>query len=281
MKTAILTDSSCNLTNDFIKKYDNLYVVPLEISIDNNTFKDQVNITADEVYESLDHHKVTSSLPTARDMHQKIDEIIGKGYERLLIITISSKLSGTYNAFRLVTEEYDQIEITLFDSRVLGMGLGFIVMRALKLIEEGMEVDNIIKELNKLRFEDMSTVYTIDTLKYLRAGGRIGKVEGTIADILRIKPLISVNDEGAYYTLAKARGNRRALSKIIESLKVKYQNNLINLVVQYGNDIEKAKMLLERLKASLNVQEGSLVKLTPVLGIHTGPGLMAVIAHSA
>ncbi|XMB86120.1 DegV family protein [Mycoplasmatota bacterium WC44] len=280
MKIAILTDSTCNLTKEFKEKHENLFVVPLGISIDEATYRDQVDITSKEVYDSLDNHKVKSSLPSASDIYNTIDDIIAKGYDKLFVITISSGLSGTYNAVRLITEEYDQIDITLYDSKVLAMGLGFMVMEAIRLIDKGMELVNVIEKLNVLRYENMTTVYTLNTLKYLREGGRIGKVEGTIGDILRIKPIISVNDDGVYFTKAKARGNRRAISKSIEILKERYQDQKINVAVHYGNDLEKAQMFLERLKATLNIHKGTIVELTPVLGIHTGPGLIAAIAYT-
>ncbi len=278
MKIAILTDSSCNLTKEYLSEHKNLFVVPLGITVDNEQFRDQVDISSKEVYSKLDTNDVKSSLPSIGDITKKIEEIIQLGYDKIFVISISSGLSGTYNAVRLAVEDID-FDITIFDSKTLAMGLGYVVKKAIKLLEKSIDLDDIIKLLIEFRFNKLFTVYTLNTLKYLRAGGRIGKVEGTIGDILKIKPIITVNDEGVYETLSKGRGNRRALSKTIDIVVERFTNKEINLTVHYGNDYEKAEMLLERLKELLNISESELVELTPVLGIHTGPGLIAVIAH--
>ena len=278
MKTAIITDSGCNLTNEYISKTENLFVVPLGITIDDKHYRDQVDISSSEVYEQIDKSHIKSSLPSIGDITKQIEEVVAKGYDSIFFITISSGLSGTYNAVRLAVEDMDY-DITLYDTKTLSMAQGLLVEEAVKLIDDGKTPKEAIEVLEEIRYKKLLAVYTIDTLKYLRAGGRIGKVEGTIGDILKIKPIITVNDEGVYETIKKARGNRRALSKTIDVLTSRYENKEMKIVVHYGNEYDKAVMLLERLNERLNVVESRIVELTPVLGIHTGPGLIAVIAQ--
>jgi len=278
MKTAIITDSGCNLTNEYISKTENLFVVPLGITIDDKHYRDQVDISSSEVYEQIDKSHIKSSLPSIGDITKQIEEVVAKGYDSIFFITISSGLSGTYNAVRLAVEDMDY-DITLYDTKTLSMAQGLLVEEAVKLIDDGKTPKEAIEVLEEIRYKKLLAVYTIDTLKYLRAGGRIGKVEGTIGDILKIKPIITVNDEGVYETIEKARGNRRALSKTIDVLTSRYENKEMKIVVHYGNEYDKAVMLLERLNERLNVVESRIVELTPVLGIHTGPGLIAVIAQ--
>ncbi len=278
MKTAVITDSGCNLTNEYISKTENLFVVPLGITIDDKHYRDQVDISSSEVYEQIDKSHIKSSLPSIGDITKQIEEVVAKGYDSIFFITISSGLSGTYNAVRLAVEDMDY-DITLYDTKTLSMAQGLLVQEAVKQIADGKTPKEAIEVLEDIRYKKLLAVYTIDTLKYLRAGGRIGKVEGTIGDILKIKPIITVNDDGVYETIEKARGNRRALSKTIDVLTKRYENKEMKIVVHYGNEYDKAVMLLERLKERLNVVESSIVELTPVLGIHTGPGLIAVIAQ--
>ena len=142
-----------------------------------------------------------------------------------------------------------------------------------------MPITDIIKELDRIRFQDSLAIYTINTLKYLKKGGRIGKVEGTIGDILHIKPVITVNDEGVYITLSKGFGLQRSLIKMKDLLVEKFGQNKIDLIVHYGNDVEKASELAERLKKDLNIRDIGLSPLTPVLGIHTGPQMFAFVAN--
>lgn len=276
MKIAIMTDSGCNLTQEYINSVDNLFVVPLGITIDDKFYRDQVDISSKEVYEQIDTHTIKSSLPSIGSITAMIEEITERGYDHIFMLSISSGLSGTHNAMRLAIEDLENV--TLYDTKTLSMAQGFIVRKAVELIAEGKTIEESIEILNDLRYNKSIATYTIDTLKYLRAGGRIGKVEGTIGDILKIKPIITVNDEGVYETLAKARGTRRALSKTIDYMIDRFKNKKIHLAIHYGNDLEKATMVKNRLEEQLDVVGTDLVELTPVLGIHTGPGMIAVIA---
>jgi len=279
MKTAIITDSAANLDQDLIDGMPNLYVIPLQILIDGDNFRDQIDISTEEVFEKLDDHKLSTSLPSNEDLYQALDTIKEKGYDHVLALNLSSGLSGTFNAFRLVFSDYEGLTFTHYDTKTLGGGLGYIVEYAAKLVKEELKMDEIVQKLDKLRYEDSLSIYTIDTLKYLRRGGRIGKVEGTIGHALRVKPVITVNDEGVYVTLSKSIGSlHRALLNMKNLLVEKFNQDPIDLTIQYGEDLEKAQELGEKLKGSLNIKRLRMTKLTPVLGIHTGPKMFAYIA---
>ncbi len=279
MKVAVLTDSASNLSAEFIGQKDNLFVVPLMIMIDEKGYRDQVEVTAEEIYEKLDQHKISTSLPKPEDLHDILTKIRDAGYTHVLAINISSGLSGTFNSFRLAFEEFKDLEITHYDSKTLGMGLGLLVDYALELIEQEKSIEEIVELLDKMRYEDSFAFYTINTLKYLRQGGRIGKVEGTIGNILHIKPVITVNDEGVYVTISKAFGMKRSLLSMKNILIEKFGSDPIDLYVHYGNDPETAKQLGEKLKSDLNIRNAYISQLTPVLGVHTGPDMFAYVAR--
>jgi DegV family protein with EDD domain len=150
---------------------------------------------------------------------------------------------------------------------------------AMELAQQKLPVPEIVEKLKKLRFEDSLAIYTINTLKYLKRGGRIGKVEGTIGELLHVKPVITVNDEGVYVTLSKAIGLQRSLIAMKDLLVQKFGTDLIDLTVHYGDDQAKAAELGEKLKNQLNVRHLQLSPLTPVLGIHTGPMMFAYVAR--
>lgn len=279
MKIAVITDSAANLSEAYVKSHKNLFVVPLMIVVDGKEFRDQVEITASEVYAKLDDHEVKTSLPSLADLNETIDTIKKEGYTHLIVINISSGLSGTYNSFRLALEEVKGLEILHFDTKTLGGGEGFIVEYAMELIAKKIDFDKILPLLEELRFKDSMAFYTINTLKYLREGGRIGKVEGTIGDLLHIKPVITVNDEGVYVTLSKAFGLKRSLLKMKSILTEEYGDDTIDLIIHYGNNEEKAIELSEKIKPVLNIRNLSLVRLTPVLGVHTGPEIIAYVVR--
>jgi len=279
MKIAVLTDSASNLSEEFILKQKNLFVVPLMIVIDGKEFRDQVEISASEVYSKLDTNKVSTSLPSNEDLHNVLSEIKKQGFTHLLVINISSGLSGTFNSFRLALAEEKDLEIIQYDTKTLAGGEGFIVEYALELIQKNTDFKKIPELLAKLRKDDSLAFYTINTLKYLKAGGRIGKVEGTIGDLLHIKPVITVNDEGVYVTLSKAFGLKRSLLKMKSILVDKFGDDLIDLIIHFGNNEDEAKELSEKLKSNLNIRNISIIRLTPVLGVHTGPEIIAYIAR--
>jgi len=282
MKTAIITDSAANLNQEVLDQHPNLYVLPLQILIDGKGYRDQVDITSEMVYEKLDTHKISTSLPSNEDLYETLDIIKKEGYDNVFAINLSSGLSGTFNAFRLAFEAYEDLKVTHYDSKTLGSGLGYMVEHVAEALKAGRTHDEIIASLDKLRYEDSLSIYTIETLKYLRRGGRIGKVEGAIGNALRVKPVITVNDEGVYVTLSKTIGSiQRSLLNMKKLMVEKFGSDKIDLTIHFGDGFEKAKELAQKLQNSLNIRNLRLSRLTPVLGIHTGPKMFAYVAVRA
>lgn len=279
MKIAVLTDSASNINQEYFDKHQNLFVIPLMISIDDKLFRDQVEISASRVYEQLDHHDVKTSLPKLSDLEATLKVIKEEGYTHLVVVNISSGLSGTFNAFRLALNEVTDLEILHYDTKTLAYGEGFVVEYALELIEKGIPFNQFKALLDELRYKDSIAMYTLNTLKYLKEGGRIGKVEGTIGDLLHIKPVITVNNEGEYITLSKAFGLKRSLLKMKSIISDTYGDSLIDLTVHYGNNETLALELADKLLKSLNIRHIKLICLTPVLGVHTGPDMIAYIVR--
>lgn len=279
MKIAVITDSAANLLPEVVKKHKNLFILPLMILVDGKQYRDQVEISAKEVYEQLDTKKISTSLPSLGELTDLIERLKKEAYTDILAINLSSGLSGTFNAFRLAFQEVSGIQITHYDSKTLGGGLGYLVELALELVKQNTPIATILEKLNHCRFEDTLAIYTINTLKYLKRGGRIGKVEGTIGDILHVKPVITVNQEGVYITLSKAFGLQRSLVSMKNLMIEKFGKDQIDFTVHYGTDKDKAIELANKLKLDLNIRNLTISPLTPVLGIHTGPEMFAYIAR--
>lgn len=278
MKIAVITDSSCNLSLEYIKNQKNLKMAPLMIAFDGEFHRDLIEVDYKTVYSKLDETKVTSSLPSLEDFHNAVDELKKDGYTDIIVINISSGLSGTFNSFNTASKEFTGVNMHMYDSKTLSMALGYIVKKAISSIEEGKSVPRIIADLNQLRYEDSMALFTVETLKYLRQGGRIGKVEGTVGDLLNVKPVIYVSDEGVYETLSKGFGINRTLMSMRKELAKKFGDDLIDVTIHYGNNIAKAENLKIKIKQAFNTNTIDLLQLTPVLGIHTGPDMYALIA---
>jgi len=195
-KIAIVTDTTCDLSDEVLK-LNNIFMVPMQIVYETRSYRDRMEITADKVYEMLDKEIPKSSLPLPEDVKKILDRIVEDGYTDILYISISAGLSGTYNLIRLLAQEYTKLNIEVVDSTNLSMGLGFLVMEAANVIKKTGDIKAAVQRINTVR-KTMSTMFVLNTLDYLKKGGRIGKVEGTVGNLLNIKPIIAVNEEGVY-----------------------------------------------------------------------------------
>lgn len=278
-KIAIVTDSACDLSDDLLKKY-NIFMVPLRIVYETREYRDRMEITPEKVYEMLDKEIPKSSLPLPQDVTDILDRIVAEGYTDIIYLSISAGLSGSFNLIRLLSMQYTGLNIEVIDSATLSMGLGFMVLEAAREAARSGSVAEAVRRVLAIR-STMSAMFVIKTLNYLRRGGRIGRVEGTVGDLLDIKPVIGVSDDGVYHTVAKARGYKRSVEIMIERLKARYGIQPVNLAIVHGLAAAEAERLLEKLKTTLNLREYSVSQVSPVLGVHTGPGLLGVIAFEA
>lgn len=276
MKLGILTDSGSNLTLDYINSEENLKLVPLQINIDGVYYRDVIEIDPERVYNTLKHKHVTTSLPKNEDFFRAVEDFKKAGYTDLLYISISSGLSGTYNSIRNAASHFDDINIHLYDSKTLSMAQGYLVKEAVKLASDNVPLEDIITKIDKLRDEDSLAMFTVETLKWLRKGGRIGFVEGTVGDILHVKPIIAVNEDGVYHTLSKGFGMKRTFITMRKKIKETFNDDEIDITIHYGGNLKEAQNMETKLTQDLNVKKIVLTPLTPVLGVHTGPGVLAI-----
>ena len=202
-KIAIFTDSACDLTDAELKEYG-IRFLPLQIIYKDNSYKDRVEISADEVYGNLEKEVPKTSLPTGTDIDALFLELKKEGYTHAIGVMISGGLSGTANSVKLMAEEHPEIETYIYDTKNLSISEGIMALKAAKMVKDGLSFEEIKEALPEEK-KSVDTYYCLATLEYLIKGGRIGKVSGTIGQILNIKPIIYVNEEGVYVTLDKAR----------------------------------------------------------------------------
>ncbi len=277
-KIAIVTDTTCDLSDEFIKEYS-IFLLPMQIVFENAVYRDRFEITPEKVYELLENEVPKSSLPYSEDVQELMEEIISKGYTDVIFITVSSGLSGTFNMINLMMRDYeDRIDIKVVDSLYLSLGLGFQVIECAKTALETGSVEKAILRIDEVR-NSMIAMFVVKTLHYLKKGGRIGKVEGTVGDMLHLKPIIAVNEDGVYHTLAKVRGRKKSIQKMFDLVVEKFKGKQINLGIVQGKALEEAQKLLEQLREVLDIKMDFITQISPVLGMHTGPGLVGVIAY--
>ena len=273
-KIALLTDSACDLSLETMKE-KNIKLLPLKLIYSDKEFQDKIDISAEEVYNNLKNEVPKTSLPSAETIHNILDSLENDGYTHVIAITISSGLSGTFNAIRLALEDHPKLTSHVYDSKILAFPEGLLVLETAKLIEEGKSFEEITEVLPKIH-SNITGYFTIDTLEYLKKGGRIGRVAGTIGEILNLKPIITVDENGVYYTVCKARGHKQALTKLTDILKKELEKSKCNVWVLQGGALKTAKSYLETLLKLDNILNIGISEISPALGVHAGPGLIGL-----
>lgn len=274
-KIALITDSTSDVDKEMIEKY-NLKVLPLRIIYKDREYIDRVTITPKEVYDNLENEIPSTSLPSMKDMEDLYLKLEEEGYTHAIAVVISANLSGTYNTLRLVSENHKSIETCVFDSKSLTIGEAAIVEECGEMLKCGKSFEEIVEALPEIQSR-ITVYYAVDTLKYLIKGGRIGKVSGTIGEILNIKPIISINEEGVYYTYAKAKGKKKAMSKLVDIAREALENMPCKIWVMHGGAYEEVKHLSDTIAELPNITRLSFGEISPVAGVHTGPGLLGII----
>ncbi|ADL50121.1 DegV family protein [Clostridium cellulovorans] len=274
-KIAIITDSTCDLPKAEIDKY-NIKVARLKVKYSDREYTDGIDITPEEIYARLDKEIPTTSTPTLGEIDNLFKEVIAENYTHAIVIPISSGLSGTMNNFRLVADGYDEIETFVFDSRALSRAVGFLLTKVGDMIAEGKSFKEITSEIPKLR-ENMELYFTVDSLEHLIKGGRIGRISGSLGQLLNLKPIVSMDEEGKYYTVDKVRGSKQAFNKLVNFGLEQLNNHKCRIMVMHANVPESAQKLYDAFKDHPNLTSIELGTLSAVAGVHSGPTLFAFV----
>lgn len=269
-KIALITDSSCGLFEDYLNEYD-IHLLRLKILYKDREYTEGVDITSEEVYENLEKELPTTSMPSVSDANNLLNELFDKGYTHVIALPISSGLSGTINSIRLAAENFEgKLETFIFDSKLVSMANGLFVIEVAKLIKEGKSFTDICSIIPRIR-EKTNIYFTVDTLEYLIKGGRIGKLSGNIGELLNLKPIIVMNEEGKYSSIAKVRGTKQALKRLIDIGEKALAKGKCSITVSCGTMIEEANMLREAFSKNPNTNMIYSKTISSVIGIHSGP----------
>ena len=275
-KIALLVDSGTDVPQDVMERYG-IYMIPLQIIYKERTYTDKVDITPEEVYRRLEEEVPSTSLPNGAQMQKVLEKIKEDGYEKLLIVTISSGLSGTYNVLRLIGQEEEGLEVYVLDTKSIGIGAGLQAIRAAELIDSGLTFEVLIAQLKKEIVQN-KVLFNVGTLEYLQKGGRIGLVTSIIGTALKLNPTISCNEDGVYYTVAKSRGRKRSIDKLVEIAEEFIGNHQeFRIAVAQGDAYEEGLQLKAKIEARFpNAKEILFGTISPALVVHTGPGLLGM-----
>ncbi|HEX3010659.1 MAG TPA: DegV family protein [Syntrophomonadaceae bacterium] len=278
-KIALLTDSACDIPQELIKKL-NIKILPLKIIYPGREYSDRVDIEPQDVYDKMPDEIPKTSMPCLGEIKNAIEKIKNEGFTHLLAIHLSSGLSGTFQAVQMAARDIDNMIVTVFDSKTLSIAEGWMVLEAARNIAQGLSFDKVVEQLNKLK-PKIQVYYVLETLEYLRLGGRIGKVAAMLGEFLHLKPIISVDEEGKYFTYCKARGRRKSIERLIQIVEENVKDKPARLAVMHGGAKKEAEEILQRLRQLPNLKEIITSDISPALGVHTGPGLLGVSFYEA
>jgi DegV family protein with EDD domain len=276
-KVAIVTDSTAYIPEDICKQL-NITVVPLVVIWGNETFVDGITINPKDFYTRLGTAKVmpTTSQATIIDMHRAFEKLVGEGYE-VLGIFLSHKLSGTISSATQAREELGPAKdkITIFDSNVIAMALGFQAMLAARAAADGASVKDIVKMLEKVR-PNSNVYFAVDTLEFLHRGGRIGGAQRFLGTALNLKPILTLED-GKVAGSERVRTLSKALDRIVELVAHQCEGkSRVHLATLHANAEENARLVMEKAQKVMNPVEVVFSEVSPVVGTHTGPGTVGL-----
>lgn len=273
-KIALIADSACDLPLHLVDELG-IKILPLKIIYPDRQFSDRVDIQPMDVYNLMPEEIPTTSMPNLQEIKAAFENARHQGCTHVLAITLSGALSGTNQAMNLAAKDFDDIVIKVFDTRTLSMATGWIVLDAARNIRNGLSFDQVVEKLTALQ-PKVRAYYVIETLDYLRKGGRIGLVAGMLGELLNLKPIIGVNAEGVYYTHAKVRGRHKSIERLMELVVESVGDRPFNLAVMHGGALAEGKIMADQLGKMPNLKELIFSDISPALGVHTGPGLLAV-----
>ena len=282
MKTKLVTDSCCDLSQKYIKE-NNIEVIPFPYFIEGKDYIDDFgsSLSYREFYNFMRKGSMpTTSQITAFTYVNAFKKFVRQGYS-IIYIGFSSALSQTYNnsllAINYIKEEYPEADITSIDSKSACAGLGLIVYYACEMLKDGKSKEEIIDwiENNKLKVNHW---FIIDNLDHLRRGGRISSASAAIGTLLDVKPLLNLDDEGKLRVVKKIRGRKKAVKELVEELKTGIVNPEEQIILINHCDCPKeAEKLKNTVMNEIPVKDSVVNYVGPVIGTHTGPGMLGLV----
>lgn len=272
----IVTDSTADLPKELAAKYG-ITVVPLKVIFnDDEPLRDGVDIDTEQFYRRQVEKKEYSrtSQPTPAEFSKVYQELSLYG-DSIISIHLSSGLSGTCQSAQMAKEMLPGADIEVIDSKMASMGHGLIALEAARAAAEGKSKDEILGIVRHM-IEGAMLYFIVDTLEYLARGGRIGKAQALLGNILSIKPVLYLKD-GVVHPLEKIRGRAKAIERLSQIIEEKVGKRRVKCSLVHGMDPDGMKQLYQKIVPLLNCDEPVCSTLGAVIGTHTGPGVLGVI----
>lgn len=273
----IVTDSSCDLPPELCDELG-VSVVPLSIRFGEQEFIDRVELTSDQFWTKLASSAALpeTAAPSVGAFEECFRGLADDGATGIVCINLSSRMSATMQSAQVAAKALDGLcPIEVIDSQSASMGTGSLVLHAARRAREGADLDTIVRDVDEHR-DRARLFFTVDTLEYLRKGGRIGGAQALLGSMLSIKPVITVKD-GVVEGAGKVRTRSKALRFLIDKIK---ESPVEQLSVVHSNaaDLDEFLAMLDSIVPTKDIVVGAV---GPVVGVHTGPGMIGVTWFAA
>jgi DegV family protein with EDD domain len=271
----ILTDSTAYLPDEIIEKYP-IEVIPLTLIWEGKSYKDGVDITPDEFYIKLSG---SDSLPktsqvSVHEYQEKFQKLVDQGYE-VLNLGLSSEISSSFFSAVTAAKSFESDKVVVIDTKLVSMALGFQVLTAARAAQSGATLAEC-KAIAEDAYHKIGVFFTVDTLKYLAAGGRINSAKRLLGSALNIKPILEIRD-GKIELLESVISKKKALRRMVSLVEKGIDGRKpVRLSVFHALDHEAALLLQAEIKNLFNPEEEILSFVSPVVGAHVGPGTIAI-----
>lgn len=270
----IITDTTCDLPKGLIDKY-NIKSLPITIDIDGKTYKDGIDISTSEFYSKI---KETDTLPKTAQINplvfeESFKEELDNGNE-VICITISSKLSGTYNSANIAKNSLGSDKIHIIDSKGASLTYGLVVLEVVKMINLGLDISKIIEKVNDFINRQKSIVF-VNSLEMLKKGGRLSPSSIFIGSLLNIKPIIEFKD-GELVATNKVRGRKKAFKHLADFVKNHNIDESVDIYVTHSNDTESCTEMITLLNSNGINTNIKVAEIGPAVGTHLGEGAIAI-----
>jgi len=278
MVVRIVTDSTADLSPEIVAALD-ITVVPLVVMFGDEVLQDGIDINADKFFRRLvrEPSLPTTSQPSVGTFRSTYEALRDAGATEILSIHISGKLSKTIESARQAARDTAGVRIELIDSLEASLGLGLGVLTAARLAQAGAALEDI-RALTAAQFARTECYFLVDTLEYLRRGGRIGRAQQLIGSLLQFKPLLAIR-EGEVVPIGRARTRQRAIDDLIR--RIGEMRPFTHAGVVHATTQEDCDYLAERLHGMALDAEIVTGRITPVVGVHGGPGFLGCAVVTA
>lgn len=276
-RVLIVTDSSATVPEELAQELE-IRVVPILLTLNGYTARDGVDLTHEEVYRMLRdvRHPPGTSSPSVGDFLETYVAAAPKA-SAIVSIHVSPKLSGTYSAAVTASKLVDEVPIRVVDSRSAAIAQGFVVLAAARAAAAGADLEEVVARAKDVAAR-VNLLAILGTLEYLYRGGRIGGAAALLGSVLQIKPVLSVVD-GEVTVCARPRTQSKAVHTMLQRMASQVDGQKIHAAVLHAGMPEDAEELRQTLEERFDCVELHMAPLTPVMGVHTGPGVLGIVYY--